>query len=449
MKKTKYRYTLYMRIHIIGIGGIGVSALAKYHLSQGSRVSGSDLSPSEITEELTRAGVTIAIGRHKKTNIPRGVHRIIYSSAVMARNPELQDAKRRNINMESYPEALGNLTKKCNTITVSGAHGKSTTTSLLAYMFEQGHFDPTVIVGTKIKEFGNSNFRRGYGTHLILEADEWNKSFLSYHPAHAIVTNIDAEHLDTYGHIDNIKHTFEEYLRKVPKKGVIVLNYDDPHLRTIAEGLGREVIWYSLHDREAKRVRSLLKIPGAHNVSNALAAMKMARAMGVQETHILAALARFSGAWRRFELKGIINGAFLFSDYAHHPREISSTIAAARERFPFRRIWCVFQPHQYQRLSYLWDDFTAAFDHADRVCLLPVYDVAGRETASARRNVNSKKLASALDTRGKHVTHFSSTNVVKKYIQTTARRGDVILLMGAGDIYHLADTLSLPPVKTR
>lgn len=431
-----------MRIHIIGIGGIGVSALAKYFLSQGTRVSGSDLSPSEITEELTQAGMTVMIGRHKKTNIPRGVHRVIYSSAVTAQNPELQDAKHRNIKTESYPEALGALTRKFNTITVSGAHGKSTTTSLLAYMFEQGHFDPTVIVGTKIKEFGNSNFRRGQGTHLILEADEWNRSFLSYHPAHAIVTNIDAEHLDTYGHIDNIKHTFEEYLRKIPKKGIIVLNYDDPHLRAIAERLGRKVIWYSFRDREATRIRSLLKIPGAHNISNALAALKMARALGVQETHILAALARFSGAWRRFELKGIMNGAFLFSDYAHHPREISSTIAAARERFPFRRIWCVFQPHQYQRLSYLWDDFTAAFDHADRICLLPVYDVAGRETASARRNVNSKKLASVLDARGKHVIHFSSHVSAKKYIRSSARKGDVILFMGAGDIYRLANELS-------
>lgn len=437
-----------MRTHFIGVGGIGVSALAQYYMSRGAVVSGSDLSSSEITEELVRKGITVAVGRHKKNNIPKRIQKVIYSSAVTARNPELREAKQRNINIQSYPEALGDITKKFQTITVSGAHGKSTTTSLLAYMLEQGHFDPTVIVGTKIKEFGNSNFRRGHGTHLILEADEWNKSFLFYHPAHAIVTNIDAEHLDTYGHIDNIKYTFEEYLRKIPEQGVIVLNYDDPHLRAIAKRLGREVIWYSLRDREATRIRSLLKIPGAHNVANALAAMKMARAMGVHETYILAALARFSGAWRRFELKGIMNGAFFFSDYAHHPREISSTIAAARERFPFRRIWCVFQPHQHQRLAYLWDDFTAAFDHADRVCLLPVYDVAGRETASARRNVNSKKLASVLDARGKHVIHFSSYTSAKKYIHSSARKGDVILFMGAGDIYRFADEF-LPSIISK
>lgn len=424
-------------IHFIGIGGIGVSALAKHYISQGARVSGSDLASSEITEELARLGAEIKIGKHKKSNVPKDSGKIIYTAAVSRENPEFKYARSNRLKLQSYPEAVGELTKKYSTITVSGSHGKSTTTALSALVLEEGHFDPTVIIGTKVKEFGNSNFRRGMGSHLLLEADEWNKSFLNYSPKIAVVTNVDAEHLDTYKNVENVEKTFKKYLEKVPRDGVIVANADDTRLKKIAEQFGKRVCWYSLASPEAGLVRKILKVPGEHNVSNALAALTLGRTIGIHEPNIMKALARFSGTWRRFDFQGIVNGAFIFSDYGHHPREIQATISAARQRFPLRRIWCVYQPHQYQRLSYLWDDFVGAFDGADCVCLLPVYDVAGRETKKAKTAVNSLKLSRELIARGKNSHHSANFEDAKEYICMHVRPRDVVLIMGAGDIYNL------------
>jgi len=426
-----------MNIHFTGIGGIGASALAKYYLSQGHNVSGSDLSSSEITEELKKSGAKIFIGKHAALNLPAGTKKSVYTAAASFTNPELREAQKRKIKISSYAEAVGELTKKYKTITISGAHGKSTTTALIALILREGYCDPTVIVGTKIKEFGNSNFRKGYGPYLVLEADEWNKSFLNYHPYLAVVTNIDAEHLDTYKTIEAVEETFTEYLSKVPRDGAIIVNADDPRLKKIAGKFGKKVTWYSTYDREAEFIRRIIRIPGEHNVSNALAALKTARLLGIHEPNIMRIFSCFNGCWRRFELKGYINGAYLFNDYGHHPREIKATINAARSRFPFRRIWCVYQPHQRQRLSYLWDDFITAFDHADRVCLLPVYDAAGRETISAKKKINSSRLAKELIFRGKDARHFFSLKKAREFITAEARTGDIILVMGAGDIYKL------------
>ena len=428
-----------MFIHFIGIGGIGVSALAKYYLSQGAKVSGSDLVSSEITEEFKKLGVKISIGKHKKTNLPRAAERVIYTSATLKDNPEFKEARKRHLKIQSYPEAVGELTKKYETVTISGAHGKSTTTALSALVLEEGYFDPTVIVGTKIKEFGNSNFRKGLGSYLVLEADEWNKSFLKYHPKVAIVTNIDAEHLDTYKTVEGVEKAFFLYLSKVPSDGAIIANFDSERLRKVAKKFGRLVFWYSLKDKEAEKIAGVLRLPGKHNISNALAAYRLGKLFGIEEGHILHAISGFSGAWRRFEFKGKLNGASIFSDYGHHPAEIHATILAARERFPFRRVWCVYQPHQYQRLSYLWKEFVSAFDMADRVCILPVYDVAGREIKKTRKGVNSKELTHELLQRGKDAMHFDSFADARKFITQNARPGDIILIMGAGDIYKFAD----------
>lgn len=434
--------TDFQRIYFIGIGGIGVSALAKYYLSQGAKVSGSDLTSSEITEELEKLGAKILIGKHKQVHLPEGTTRIIHTAAVrLVKSDFPRKSDFRKVKIQSYPEALGELTRKYNTITVSGAHGKTTTTALAGLVLEEGYFDPTVVVGAKIKEFGDSNFRYGMGPHLVLEADEWNKSFLNYSPQIAVVTNIDAEHLDTYKNVEAVERTFQKYLDKVPRDGTIVANADDERLKKIAQKFGKLVCWYSLKDREATFLRKILKIPGEHNVSNALAALRVGRILGIQESAILHALSRFSGAWRRFEFKGLVNGAYIFSDYGHHPREVQATISAARERFPFRRIWCVYQPHQYQRLSYLWDDFVGAFDMADRVCLLPVYDVAGRETKITKAKVNSEKLAHAILERGKDVCHMDNFAEAKELLNSNVHPGDVVLVMGAGDIYTLANQL--------
>lgn len=429
-------------VHFVGIGGIGVSALARYYLTMGVVVSGSDLAASEILDELSRLGIVIKIGRHKKTNIPKGATRVICTPAVPRDNAELKEARRRGILVQTYPEALGELTKTYETITISGSHGKSTTTALVSLVLEEGYFDPTVIIGVKLREFGGSNFRRGRGPYLVVEADEWDRSFLNYSPEHAVVTNIDREHLDTYKTLDDLEETFTEYLAKVPPRGVIVANADDPTLAKVARKFGDKVKWYSVQDPEAQLVKPILRIPGEHNLSNALAAFKLARALGVFERDILAGLSRFSGAWRRFELRGIVNGAFIIADYGHHPSEIKATIQAARDRFPLRRIWCIFQPHQHQRLSFLWDDFVTAFDNADRISFLPVYEVAGRETASAKKQVNSFRLAEEVRSRGKDVSYLDSFEDAKKSIKTQAHPGDIVLMVGAGDIYDLTKELT-------
>lgn len=429
-------------IYFLGIGGIGVSALAKYYLAMGFVVSGSDLAASEITDELTQLGVAIKIGLHKKANVPKDATRVICTPAVSQDNAELKEARRRGLLLQTYPEALGELTKTYETITISGSHGKSTTTALVSLVLEEGYCDPTVIIGVKLREFGGSNFRRGRGPYLVIEADEWNRSFLNYSPEYAVVTNIDREHVDTYKTLDELEAVFTEYLAKVPPKGVIVANADDPTLAKVARKFGGKVKWYSLHDPEAALIKPILRIPGEHNLSNALAAFRLGRALGVFEHDILRGLSRFSGAWRRFELRGIINGAFIIADYGHHPSEIKATIQAARDRFPLRRIWCMFQPHQHQRLHFLWDDFVTAFDNADRISFLPVYDVAGRETAAAKKQVNSLKLAEEITSRGKDVSYLDSFEDAKKIINAEARPGDIILMMGAGDIYNLTKELT-------
>jgi UDP-N-acetylmuramate--alanine ligase len=429
-------------IHFIGIGGIGVSALAKYYLEKRVQVTGSDLKETEITKELAGLGAKIKIGPHHIENLPKDTARIIYTSAVPKNNPEYKKAQLKKIPTQSYAEAIGDLTKKYETITISGSHGKSTTTALSALVLEEGFFDPTVIVGTKVKEFGNSNFRKGLGPHLVLEADEWNKSFLNYSPKIAVFTNIDAEHLDTYKDLDDVKKTFLEYTKKIPKDGALIANFDDPNVKDVAWQSKKKVIWYSQKDRDAKSIKKILQIPGAHNLSNALAAVRLGSFLGIPYPHILRAISNFRGVWRRFELKGMNpQGAYVISDYGHHPKEILATISGARERFPLHRIWCVYQPHQYQRLQYLWNDFKGAFDMADRICLLPVYDVAGRETKEAKKTVDSEKLTKELIWRGKLATYHTSFDEAKHTISNESKKGDVILVMGAGDIYALADEL--------
>jgi len=430
-----------MSIHFIGIGGIGVSALAKYYLAIGAEVSGSDLAHSEITADLAAAGARVILGPHSAFNLAQATDRVIYTAAAPKTNPELKEAKRRKIPTQTYAEAVGDLTREFKTITISGSHGKSTTTAMTALVLEDGWCDPTVIIGTKMPEYGDSNFRHGRGGHLVLEADEWNKSFLHYSPQIAAITNIDAEHLDTYKTAAGVEKAFTEYLAKVPADGAIIANAGDARTARVVKKFGGRVKWYSADSRDGTMVKNILKVPGRHNVSNALAAQAVGRALGIPESAILQALSRFHGTWRRFEFKGMFNGGHIFNDYGHHPTEIASTLAAARERFPLRRVWCVFQPHQYQRLKYLWSDFLNAFDLADRVVLLPVYDVAGRETAAAKNAVNSEKLSDALAARGKRVSHAASFTDATSLLRAEVRKGDAVLLMGAGDIYLLADDL--------
>ena len=437
-----------MKIHFIGIGGIGVSALARYYLSKGYEVSGSDLFPSEITDSLKEKGVKLFIGRHQAKNMPEKTDLAIYSPAVTADNPEFKEAGKRGIKLQSYPQALGELTKQYFTIAVSGTHGKSTTASMLGLLLAKAGLNPTVIVGTKLKEFGNSNCRPGGSQYLVIEADEHFASFLNYWPKIIVLTSIEADHLDYYKNLKNILKTFQKYLKRLPKNGAIVANKDDKNTCRILAGREStpfKKYWYQLKQKEAVKLKKILKIPGEHNVANALAALTTARILKIPDKVSFQALAAYQGSWRRFETKQLRIGSgrrlTIISDYGHHPTEVKATLKAAREKYPKKKIWCVYQPHQYQRTYYLFKDFVKVFNQVplDKTIITDIYDVAGREEKNIKKKVNAEKLAAAVKN---EKTVYLPTRQILNHLEKNLDSFDVLIIMGAGDIYRLADSFA-------
>ena len=389
----------------MGIGGIGVSALARYYLARGHLVTGSDLVSSEITQALKKDGARISIG---KNIIPKDANLIIYSPAV-----KIQKMK---IPALSYPEALGQLTKEYFTIAVSGTHGKTTTTAMLALILIRAGLDPTVIIGTKLKEFGNTNFRTGKSKYLLIEADEHFASFLNYWPKAIAITNIEADHLDFYKNLKNIKTAFKKFIGHLPKDGILITGK-------------------SVNQKELLKVKKILKVPGDHNAYDALVALATARALKIPDKISLAALAEYKGAWRRFEI--IKTKPFvLISDYGHNPQKALATLKAAREKYPNKNIWCVYQPHQYERTYFLFDDFVRNFRKApiNRLIITDIFDVTGRESNQIRRKVNSQKLVKAIN---KESVSFLPKDKIVPYLKKEVKSGEVLIIMGAGDIYQI------------
>jgi len=428
-----------MKVHFIGIGGIGVSALAQYYLEEGRKVSGSDLVASEITDFLKGKRIKIFIGNSKK-NISKNLNLVVYSPAVPKSNPELCQAKRYEIKTISYPEALGQLTKQYYTVAVAGAHGKSTTTAMIGLIMARAGLDPTVIVGAKLKEFGNSNFRAGKSKFLVLEACEYDGSFLNYSPKIIVITNVDKEHLDYFKTLAGVKKTFKDFMMKLPKDGFLVVNGDDKNIPKIKKARFKRKN-YSLWQKEGEKIKKILKIPGRHNVSNALAALTAARILDIPDKISFKALLRYRGSWRRFEIKnGLANGRkiTIISDYGHHPNEISATFLAAREKYKNKKIWSIFQPHQYQRTHYLFLDFVTVFREApiNNIVITDIYDVAGREKKGITVNINSKRLVAKINR--PHIRYYSVLGA-ERHVKENIKNGDVLIIMGAGDIYKLVD----------
>ncbi len=439
-----------MKIHCIGIGGIGVSALAQYYLEKGHQVSGSDLAASELTDFLGKKGITIFIGQREE-NISEHYDLVIYSPAVKPENPEFKKAKELNLDVQSYPEALGQLTRDYETIAISGSHGKSTTTAMTALVLIAAGLDPTVIVGTKLKEFGGTNYRVGKSKYLVIEACEYDASFENYFPNITVVTNVDKEHLDYFKTFANVIKEFKKFILKLPATGFLVANKDDKNLVKISKG-AFTTKYYSLKDRDGAKVKKLMKVPGQHNVSNALAVVQVARILGIKDTVTFKALSKFTGTWRRFEVKQskVDNKKItVISDYGHHPSEVLATLKAAREKYPrkmllgkivkgHKKIWLIYQPHQYQRTHYLFDDFIKLFRlvDIDQILISDIYDVAGREEKNISKKVSSEMLVKKINK--KHVAYMP-LDAAEKFVKENIQSGEVVMVMGAGSVYKLFD----------
>ena len=425
-----------MKIHFIGIGGIGVSALAQYYLAKGHEVSGSDLQSSEITDFLKDKGMKIATGGHFADNVKSDFNLVVYSPAVPKDNPEILQAQKFGIKTASYPEALGELTRQHFTIAISGSHGKSTTTAMVGLALIEAGMDPTVIVGTRLKEFGNSNFRMGHSSFLVIEACEYDDSFIHYSPKIIVVTNVDKEHLDYFKTFANVKKAFKDFISRLPKDGFLVANRDDKNMPKIVKPIFG-IKYYYLKQKESAKIKKILQIPGQHNVSNALAVLEVCKILNVPEKTILKSLSKYKGSWRRFEIFKRKNYTVI-SDYGHHPNEVAATLKAAREKYPTQKIWCIFQPHQYQRTYYLFNDFVKIFRKVkiDEIIITDIYDVAGREEKQISQKISSESLVKKINK--KYIRYLTILNA-EKFVKENIKSGEILIIMGAGNIYKLVE----------
>ncbi len=447
----------YQQIHFVGIGGAGMSGIAEVLLTLGYRVTGSDLKRSEIVERLERLGAKIFTG-HAATHV-EGAHVVVYSSAVARDNPELQAARQRGIPVIPRAEMLAELMRMKYGIAVAGTHGKTTTTSMVAAVLAEGGFDPTVVVGGRITALG-AGARLGQGEFLVAEADESDGSFLKLTPTIAVVTTIDREHLDYYGDLPAIQEAFLTFINRVPFYGAAVLCLDQPDIRALLPRVEKRVITYGLAgsaDLVAAGTRlegptarfevlyrgeSLgelgLQVPGLHNAANALAATAVGLDLEIPFAVIQRALGAFTGVQRRFQIKGEVGGVLVVDDYGHHPAEIRATLAAAKAGFG-RRTVVVFQPHRYTRTYHLHDEFLTAFDQADCLVIADIYP-AGEPPIPG---VHARTIAEGIAARGRRgeVSYASDRREIVEFLFQTVRRGDLVLTLGAGDIWGVGDEL--------
>lgn len=455
------------KIHFIGAGGIGVSALARFFLKFQKEVSGSDVAESENIAELKKLGVKIFIG-HNAINLNDDTDMVVYSSAVSSDNPEFKKAEQLKIASKSYPEMLGEIMKNYSEgVAVSGTNGKTTTTSLIGLMLEYAGFDPTVVVGGKITSLNkewNGNLRFGKNQkYFVAEACEYKKNMLNLNPKFITLTNIEEDHLDYFKDLDDIKLTFIEYIGRIPENGALIYNQDDAVSREVAEFCKAKKLNYSLNDlqnadlkaenilqEDGKQTfnfvwqgknlgRCEIFLPGIFNVYNSCAAALTSLHMGVSYKDIKKTLAEFKGTWRRFERVGILNDAIVISDYAHHPSAIKETIKGAKKFYPGKKILAVFQPHQKDRTIKLFDDFVNSFTDADEVIISEIYSVQGRN--DAERKISSLDLVNAIKNKYPLFPVSYSLNLIetKKMILQKAKNFDIILIIGAGDIYKVAN----------
>ena len=448
----------FKHVHFVGIGGIGMSGIAEVLLNMGYRVSGSDLRSTPITESLALHGATIFL-THAASNVD-GAHVVVTSSAVQSNNPEILEAVRSKIPVIPRAEMLAELARLKYSIAVAGTHGKTTTTSMIATILDRAGYDPTIVVGGLLNTIG-SNARLGKGDYIVLEADESDRSFLLLTPTIAVVTNIEADHLDNYKDLADIQYAFLSFINKVPFYGAAVLCLDDPSVQSLIPLVKRRFVTFgmaaqadiSIVDCAAEKLGSSftlrfdggnsqkirLQVPGVHNVLNACAAFAAARDMGIDSAAIAAALADFQGVDRRFQIKRR-DGITVIDDYAHHPTEVRATLSAAKSGGAFQRIFAVFQPHRYTRTMHLFDDFARAFNLADVVLILDIYP-AGETPIEG---ITTPALIEKIRSFGhRNVLYAPDYEAVEAYITANVREGDAVIVMGAGSVTKLSDVLAL------
>lgn len=451
----KQEFALASHIYCSGVGGSGVSALARLLHLQGKTVIGSDAAENMFTHDLSALGVDIRVPQDPQA-IPPDCDLFIYSDAVPANHPERQAATQRNISQLSYFEALGLFFDQYKIrIAVSGTHGKTTTTAMTALTLIEAGLDPTVVVGSKVTQL-NSNARLGKSDIMVVEACEHQAHMLQLRPTHIIITNIEEDHLDYYHDLDHIVLTFQRYINSLGSEGVFIKNADDSESTEI--GFDGKIVTFGIdepadvrashiHTQDAQQTFQVggenfsLHIPGRFNVANACATIALARTLGVADSVIRKSLAKYVGTWRRFEIKGTYKQAIVVSDYAHHPTAISSTLKAAREFYPHRRLVVVFQPHQHNRTARLFTKFETAFEAADFVILTEIFDVLGRENLQDKA-FSGEALAKAVEKHGKYTIFAPTLERARQQIDEFVEPNDVLLIMGAGNIYQLAENLT-------
>jgi UDP-N-acetylmuramate--alanine ligase len=450
-------YKRIQHVHFVGIGGIGMSGIAEVLVNLGYRVTGSDPRPTAITAALEGKGARI-FAEHAASNI-EGAHVVVVSSAVRPDNPEIAEAERLKIPVIARAEMLAELARLKYSIAIAGTHGKTTTTSMIATVLDRDRRDPTIVVGGRLDTIG-SNARLGKGDTIVLEADESDRSFLLLSPTIAVVTNIEADHLDCYKDLGDIQAAFLSFVNKVPFYGAAVLFVDDPAVQSLVPRIKRRMITYgtsasadvsivesALGDLgatftvryEGERRQTLrLRVPGWHNILNATAAFAAARAVDVEPEVIAAALETFEGVERRFQIKRR-SPVTVVDDYAHHPTEIRATLAAARSG-NFGRIFAVFQPHRFTRTLHLFEDFARAFNLADTAILLDIYP-AGEAPIEG---IDTPALVDRMRSYGhRSVVYAPDNEAVLSWLAANVRKGDAVVVMGAGSVTKLADALGV------
>ena len=454
-------------VHFIGIGGISMSALAELLHKQGFRVSGSDLKETPLTKHLEALGITVSYPQ-QASNIPEDCSVVIYTAAVHADNPEMVRAKELSLPILERKDLLGQIMQQYRHVAgIAGSHGKTSTTSMLSLMLMEGALDPTVLVGGVLDGIGG-NLRVGSDNYLVAEACEYCNSFLSFYPTDAIILNIEAEHLDFFKDLEDIRNSFRKYSEILPKSGTLVINGDIERLSELTDGLPAKVLTYGLCETPAQCAsydyaatdcsfdkngfgsydlyekgqllgRISLRVIGMHNISNSVAAAALAFTYGVSFDAVAAALLKYTGTHRRFEYKGTVNGVRIYDDYAHHPSEISATLSAARACVSgSQKLWCVFQPHTFSRTKAFLPEFAESLALADTVVLADIYS-ASREKDPG--DISSGNIAELLKEKGKEVYYFHTFDEIEKFLSARCAPDDLLITMGAGDIVSVAESM--------